>query len=538
MSLAKKRSKDGPNVVVAGSSRSSSESAFVGQPVYVNRLPDLPCEAKMLKIPLDAHRFTAYRPNMLEQRYHYEAHKGVDLDLDFDLVDALNWESPWAKLDILQPSKRLARSTKGKEDDKPIMSYEEYLKKKKSELRSIQNEAKQKGIVAASDSTLPLDKQLSLIPKEQQEIFYSLKVLPSTASVRIMPVAGTVPWLKHTEYISGDRDLSRFNTTPNISSLLMEEDSDLEDEGIQETGVRNLGTKTDKNISILNSYMTISEETLKRAIGDIESSFEVIESRSAIFHPTRAGKQDVHIVEEWDVLPDETLWPTNYASVQLDVGECNLWKTLVPKLDDQNELNAEADQTPELPILLPIRVKPDSLLSWSPSLVEKYGLDQSRVRASVSKAKPELLALLVPNNQEKDDVKKSTKYNQARFYQVETENLQPSFESSGSYIFMMSPTVVRAEEDDEKCQENTNESAKQPETPSQQIKVGIATFKSVDAHFILKKPSLKDRQKVKAKNLSTHRVTRHVDMQAGLEKMRQDTLDQLKAQSDSLKTQL
>jgi len=141
------------------SSSSKTASEFLCKPKYLNTLPDLPFDPKLLSYPFDPLRFIKYTTTSLERTYKHILHTEPDLGIPIDLID---------------PSS--------------------YKIVKRPETRPLH----------------PLDEQLI-------GDMDAIEAKASTTPKRRETVRPSVFWLQKTKYMTGDADLPKFKSD-NIES--------------------------------------------------------------------------------------------------------------------------------------------------------------------------------------------------------------------------------------------------------------------------------------------------------------------------------
>lgn len=252
-----------------------------------------------------------------------------------------------------------------------------------------------------------------------------------------------------------------------------------------------------------------------RVLRTIEASFDAIASRTAIVHPSESANANTsssnirrsssigltssssnvgsgapHIVEEWDIFPNDLIWENSYLLVQSDVQ--------LPK----GEL-----------VMLPSITHTPTLLKPSHTEAEFEEVHQKHV---VPQRRPELLSLyakpsLNPGKTIAGDgtgdseggIKcASDEVAFSAHWEAEATSLQPTFESIGSFVFSLGDTTqYDADEDEEsgisfegETSAETAAARTRKNNALAKAKVGKASFKNFDARVQMRPPLAEARQ--------------------------------------------
>jgi len=541
--------------VSAPSKLSGGESAFVGSEVYVNRIPDPPCEGKMLRESEEVADMVSYKPTVLESRYRYPIlEDAVDYGLHFDLVDVMAWESPWARLEAtMPPSKRKKYS-----DTDPAVHasassyYQHYQKKNKGEIASNTIMAAKYGRVAAADLVLPFEAQLRSIPKPQQIPLFHRESVAATTTATSVPSASAVTWLKRTEYMSA-KDERSINVTSAFVSESLDQLEEFEQRQAQLTGSvespssttasmmdadeQETGAEKDEADRIVDELLAgsnrsessqtpvkttkvaVSQHLIKspfqtdsaKVLREIEHSFDAIASRSAIIHPsdatsahgkTLSSSQSTHrrlsssgssqkasdgpyIVEEWDIFPNELVWANPYLVLQSDI----------PLPKGELLLLPSSTHTPTL-------LKPAHTEAENKAAHDTHLVPQRKKEILTSYSKPQESD--DKTAEEEGEAQPQLAPNELAFqahWEVEATSLRPVFDSMGSYVFALGKTTpYDADEDEESGVIYEGDNAQQTITARRRkneslkrSRVGIATYKDIDARVHLRPPTAETR---------------------------------------------
>lgn len=501
----------------------------MGTEVYINDLPELPCESKMIEFPFENNRFVTYKPSQLEMRYKYNLEENIESLMNFDLVDILSWESPWVRIEQTIPRSKKRKHPQTDPSNASTSSYyQHYLKMRKDEILKISNLALKLGKVSAGDLTIPINEQLKMIPKDQQIPLYSLEGLSEANSQFSITNSNNIPWLKRTEYILGRDDQNHKTPIIGIDDEIFEDDenkqlsSSVNDDDSSYLGPS--GTMVEKDsidhmVDSLNSQSKISKSSLDslvspftidptKVLNSIETSFDVVSSRSAIIHPSQissiSSKNDTlknsqsitpilstHIiVEEWDLFPDDIIWDNYYVSIQSE--------SEIPSSDS---------------IFIPIKTNGQSLLKLASTVGEDQVAHDSHKISSKTK---EYLSLYVPNQILNP---KSSSYNWNSDWEVDATSLKPGFETNGTFAIMLGPTTQFNPDEDEEdgisykasSEQETRSILKNRLKSLQDAKIGTATYKNIDARIQLKIPTSSSRKEISEIKKDEHIIKNILD---------------------------
>lgn len=517
----------------------------------MNRIPDPPCEGKMLRESEEVGDVVSYKPTVLESRYRYPILEDcVDYGLQFDLVDVMAWESPWARLEAtMPPTKRKKYSDTDPAQQASVSSYyQHYQKKNKSEIGSNAIMAAKYGRVSAADVVLPFEAQLRSIPKSQQLPLFHRESVASTTTATSVPSASAVTWLKRTEYMSA-KDERSINVTSAFVSESLDQLEAFEQRQAQLSGSVESPSSTTASVMdtdepeaqdqrdeadrlvdevlggsarparsqtpVKQTRASVPQHLLKspfqtdatKVLREIERSFDAIASRSSIIHPSEASTtghkglsssqamnrrlsssgstqrhaEGPHIVEEWDIFPNDLIWANPYLVLQSDIPLPKGELLLIPS----------STHTPTL--LKPAHTETDNDAAHSAHVVP-----QRKKEILTSYAKPQ------ENKDDEEEEQPKLAHNELAFqahWEAEATSLRPAFDSMGSYVLLLGPTApYDADEDEESGVVYEGENAQQTiaarrrkNESLKRAKVGIATYKNIDARVHLRPPTAETR---------------------------------------------
>lgn len=555
----------------SSSKASGGESSFVGSEVYVNRIPDPPCEGKMLRLGQETLDLVEYKPTVLEARYRFPLlDDSADFGLNFDIVDVTSFESPWARLEYEIPaSKRKKHSdTDSSHNASSTSYYQHYQKKHKNDIAANTIMASKHGRVAAADLVLSFDQQLRSIPKAQQAPLFHRDSVAKVTTATSVPSTASVTWLKRTEYMTSRDERSLALTSARVSETLAQLDAleressghlnmsgdsssttagngmDIDDEFLPQSQAAN--DTRDAADRLVDEILTsqpqasqsarspgkkspsaaaaalpadVAESPFKkdptRVLRSIEASFDAIASRTAIVHPSEAANANTsssnirrsssvgltssssnlsggapHIVEEWDIFPNDLIWENSYLLVQSDVQ--------LPKGDL---------------VMLPSFTHTPTLLKPSHTQAE---FEEVHLKHLVPQRRPELLSLyakpsLNPGKTIAGDgtgdaeggIKcASDEVAFSAHWEAEATSLQPTFESIGTFVFNLGETAPYDGDEDEESGisyegETSAETAAartRKNNALKKAKVGKASFKNFDSRVQMRPPLAEARQ--------------------------------------------
>lgn len=472
-----------------------------------------------------------YKPTALEARYRYPLLEDkADSGLNFDLVDVLSWESPWVRLESRMPP---AKKKKYSDTDSATQAssssyYQHYQKKSKTEISANAIMAAKYGRVAAADLVLPFEQQIRSIPKSQQLPLYQRDLISSSTSAASVSTNTVVPWLKRTEYMTAKEERSVAKSAAFVSESLddflalesrqshtsespssnttshmdvdthdtRDDDDKLLDDVLgsssqARTPPRPASTSKGSTHTLPSPFQTDATKVLR----SIERSFDAIASRTSIIHPSeilqkkKDNSTDIrrstgtpasdgpYIVEEWDLFPNELVWPNSYLSVQSDI-------KLPP-----GEL-----------LFLTSHTHDPSLLK--PSVTEAQ-LKLAHDSHQVPQKHKELLTLFTKPGPDQAVLPTDELAFQSH-WEAEATSLRPSFDTMGSYVFVIGPTTSYDADEDEESgvvfegdTHNETLAARSRKNKSlAKAKVGTATFKNLEGHVQIKPPTAEGRNLV------------------------------------------
>lgn len=546
----------------------------------MNRIPDPPCDGKMLRSADESAELFAYKPTVLEARYRFPLlDDSVDLGLNFDVVDVTSWESPWVRLEAAMP---VAKRKKHSDTDSSAQAsftsyYQHYQKKHKADIASNAIVAAKHGRVAAADVVLPFEQQMRSIPKSQQAPLFQREAVAKVTTATSVPSSSAVTWLKRTEYMTAKDERALAVTSAFISESLaqleeyerkqngalsltssgeshstntnaMDVDDDLETSGANSRDSRQRDDTMDEGDRLLEEVMgsqsgagaknsaskskvssnvripaSMTESPFKKdaskVLQDIQRSFDVIASRQAIVHPSSDTKtasgalgasgyglrrssgvgigsssssssaNAPHIVEEWDIFPNDLVWANSYLLLQSEVA--------LPKGD----LSMVATVTHK-----PTLLKPAHTTSEFAEAHAAHVVAQRRPEVLAVYAKPSLnpgKTVASEGAEDEPDAPKCAADEVAfsAHWEAEATSLLPSFESIGSYVFVLGPTTAYDADEDEESGivyegENSAETAAARTRKNASLakaKVGTATFKNIDTRLHMRPPTAEAR---------------------------------------------
>lgn len=543
---------------------SASETSFVGNEVYVNRIPDPPCEGKMLRLGHESKDLVEYKPTVLELRYRFPLlDDSADLGLNFDVTDVASFESPWARLEAQIPAykKKKHADTDSSQHASTTSYYQHYQKKHKNDIAANTISASKHGRVAAADLVLPFELQMRSIPKAQQAPLFHRDAVAKVTTATSVPSTAAVTWLKRTEYMTSRDERSLAVTSAYVSESLAQLDAyershtstlntsgdssttagnsmDIDDDSVHrsQTGI-DTRDETDRLLEeVLNtpsqssqairspikrtsSALTgiipadVAESPFKKdaskVLRSIQESFDAIASRTAIVHPSEAanagssssnirrsssvglsssssnlGSGAPYIVEEWDIFPNDLIWENSYLLVQSDVQ--------LPK----GELTIVPTSTHNPTLLKPVHTQ-----AAFEEVHQKHLVPQRRPELLALYAKPSLNPGKTVAGDGTGDSEGGMKCASdevafAAHWEADATSLQPTFESIGSYVFILGDTTpFDADEDEESGVvyegETSGETASARTRKNQALskaKVGKASFKNFDSRVQLRPP--------------------------------------------------
>jgi hypothetical protein len=252
--------------------------------------------------------------------------------------------------------------------------------------------------------------------------------------------------------------------------------------------------------SLQSPFQTDATKVLRT----IQRSFDAIASRTSIVHPSEIlrnkkglppnssqslsrssnsalsssggiskGADSHTIVEEWDVFPNDLVWPNTYLSLQSDV-------TL-----PSGDLIFLSSHTHEHSLLKPSLTEAESKLCHDTHVVPQR--------------QKELLSLYAKPSDDQDTPSNDLVFQS--HWEAEAISLRPAFDTMGSYVFVIGPTTPYDADEDEESGvafegESHNETVAARTRKNKSLakaKVGTATFKNLDAHVHIKPPTAEGR---------------------------------------------